>query len=449
MTSYLLNPKNHAAVWRIAWPLMLSNIAVPLLGIVDTAVLGHLDSSRYIGAAAVGGNVFTFLLWAFAFLRVGTTGLSAQQFGAQNLAGSLDTLKQACSLAVIISVAVLVSQSWVFPFSIDLIGGSVEVKEASLIYCETRVWGVPAALIQLALAGWMIGTQQSKALMWVIVSVNITNMLLDIVFVIFLGLDIKGVAIATVFSEYLGLGFSVYLIARYLRPRMPGVLRSKRRNAPVKVFLQVNRDIFIRTCLLLFVFGFFTAQGARQGNDVLAANAILISFLLLIASALDGFANAAEAKAGENTGLSNQMPHSELMTRFHGTNIIAGIWSALFSIVLVFSFGTFGSVFITTLTDLPSVGDIANKYLHWLVLMPAVTFLSFLLDGVFVGTTKTKDMRNIMFVCLFLVFFPIWYLSQSWGNQGLWLSLTAFMLARSVLMMHRYVVISRSGAWFA
>lgn len=196
------------------------------------------------------------------------------------------------------------------------------------------------------------------------------------------------------------------------------------------------------------MFGFFTAQGARQGNDVLAANAILISFLLLIASALDGFANAAEAKAGENTGLSNQIPHSELMTRFHGTNIIAGIWSALFSSVLVFSFGTFGSVFISTLTDLSSVGDIANKYLHWLVLMPAVTFLSFLLDGVFVGTTKTKDMRNIMFVCLFLVFFPIWYLSQSWGNQGLWLSLTAFMLARSVLMMHRYVVISRSGAWF-
>ena len=448
MKQHLFDLQKHQAIWRIAWPLMLSNTAVPLLGIVDTAVLGHLDSSWYIGAVAVGGNIFTFIFWAFGFLRMGTTGLSAQYFGAQDWGKSFGILLQACTLALTIALSILFIQGWIFPFLIELIGGSPEVKAASLLYCQIRVWGAPAALLQFALAGWMIGMQQSKALMWVIVSVNTMNILLDVILVVFFGMDIKGVAIATVFSEYLGLVFSIYLIARYTNRNISEGLLKKISFTARRKFLQVNSDIFIRTCLLLFVFAFFTAQGARQGDDVLAANAILISFLLLIANALDGFANAAETKAGENTGQFNRRPYGELIVDFHGNNLVAGFWSAIFSIVLFFGFLLLGPLFIDTLTSLSAVSVIAKEYLIWLIFMPLLTFLSFLLDGVFIGKTKTKEMRNVMIVCLFFVFIPVWYFSQGFGNHGLWLSLSVFMLVRSILMSQRYISISRSAEWF-
>lgn len=447
MKQHLFDKQKHHAIWHIAWPLMLSNTAVPLLGLVDTAVLGHLEFAWYMGAAAVGGNIFTFIFWAFGFLRMGTTGLTAQSYGAKDRPRSLGILAQGCLAALLISLLIILTQAWLFPVAIELIGGTKEVRAASLLYCQLRVWGAPATLMQFVLAGWLIGTQQAKILMGILLFVNAMNIILDVLLVVVFDLDIRGVALATVVSEYLGLVLSLFFVRRYFVSGQMSFNLRQITFTPLRAFFQVNGDIFIRTCLLIFVFAFFTAQGARQGDEMLAANAVLITFLMLIANSLDGFANAAEAKAGEYTGQFRRQGNA-VLSDFHGSNLVAGFWSVIFAVALLLVFALFGATLIDALTDLPVVARTAKEYLLWLVWMPLITFLSFLFDGVFIGTTKTKEMRNVMFVCLFVVFFPIWYFSQSWGNHGLWLSLTVFMLARSLLMGQRYISMSYRKAWF-
>ena len=447
MKRHLLDRKKHQDIWHIAWPLMISNAAVPVLGLVDTAVLGHLEFAWYMGAAAIGGNIFTFIFWAFGFLRMGTTGLTAQSYGAKDLSRSLGILLQGCSAALLISLLIILSKAWVFPFAIELIGGTNEVSAASLTYCQLRVWGAPATLMQFVISGWLIGTQQAKTLMGILLLVNTMNILLDILLVVVFNLDIRGVALATVISEYLGLLLSLFFVKRYFLSAKQDFDFAQITFTPLSAFFKVNGDIFIRTCLLIFVFAFFTSQGARQGDEVLAANAVLITFLMLIANSLDGFANAAEAKAGEYTGLFKRKGRA-VLTDFHGSNMVAGIWCAIFAVALLLTFALFGKKLIDFLTDLPAVAHVAKEYHSWLVWMPLITFLSFLFDGIFIGTTKTKEMRNVMFICLFVVFFPCWYFSQSWGNHGLWLSLTVFMLARSLLMGQRYYSMSMKKAWF-
>ncbi|MBL4608514.1 MAG: MATE family efflux transporter [Pseudomonadales bacterium] len=448
MKQALFDRQKHRAIWQIAWPLMLSNISVPLLGLVDTAVLGHLNFAWYMGAAAVGGNIFTFVFWAFGFLRMATTGLTAQSYGAKDWPRSLGVLTQGCLAALLISVLIIAAQTGLFPIAIGLIGGTEEVRAASLVYCQYRVWGAPATLLQFVLAGWLIGTQQAKTLMAILLFVNAVNIVLDVLLVMVFELDIRGVALATVLSEYLGLGLSFWFVKKYIAVSGEGFELKQMSFTPLRAFFQVNGDIFIRTCLLIFVFAFFTAQGAKQGDETLAANAVLITFLMLIANSLDGFANAAEAKAGEYVG-QYRSRGARVLADFHGSNLVAGLWSAIFSLALLGAFGLFGAALIDALTDLPAVAHVAKEYLPWLVWMPLITFLSFLFDGIFIGTTKTKEMRDVMFICLFMVFFPTWYFTQNWGNHGLWFSLSMFMLARSILMGYRYFSISSRNIWFA
>jgi MATE family multidrug resistance protein len=447
-TTKNITPKYHRQIWSFAWPMMLANITVPLLGLVDTAVLGHLEHSGYLAGVAIGGNIFTFIFWAFGFLRMGTTGLIAQAYGKQDTSQLLRTLIQSIGLALLIGIVIIANQVWLIPTAITLMDGSQQTQALATAYCNIRIWGAPATLIQYALIGTYIGLQKPKASLVILIIINLLNIIFDVWFVVLLKWNVTGVALATVLAEYIGafisLGYLYYFLYQYFQSTTAS--QSDQRRAlltwPLKAllnrddlsrFFNVNSDIFIRTCCLLFVFAFFTSQGAKQGDVILAANAVLLTFLLLISNTLDGFANAAEAIVGKFMGQMENKKHTskqQLMLFIRA----ALQWCVGFTALLMLIFYLFGPSIITLLTDINDVQETAKKYLTWLILMPALSCLSYLYDGIFVGATQTRSMRNIMIVCLLLIFIPLWMLTQTYGNHGLWFAFSAFMLSRSILM---------------
>ncbi len=423
--------------------MMLSNITVPLLGLVDTAVLGHLAHPGYLAAVAIGSNIFTFVFWAFGFLRMGTTGLVAQSFGSQDQERLLRTSLQAIGLGLIIGAGIIANQFWLIPLAITLMDGSEQVQALASSYCHVRIWGAPATLIQYALIGTFIGLQQPKISMQILIFINVLNIIFDIVFVVVLDLNVVGVALATIIAEYSGVLFSIYSLHRFFyRPTQPTSLPTPTvmftrlwKKSEIIRFFTVNFDIFVRTCCLLFVFAFFTSQGAKQGDIILAANAVLLTFLLLISNTLDGFANAAEALVGELTG----RPRSQKTKIQIAALVRAALWWCIAgTTLLTIIFGGLGAQLIMLLTDITEVKNTAIQYLGWLILMPSLACLSYLYDGVFVGAIRTRAMRNIMITSLLLVFLPCWLLTQNYGNHGLWFALSIFMIARSFLMHLSY-----------
>ena len=318
----------HRQIWALAWPMMLANITVPLLGLVDTAVLGHLEHSGYLAGVAIGSNIFTFVFWAFGFLRMGTTGLIAQAYGKQDPSQLLRTLIQSIGLALFIGIVIIANQTWLIPTAITLMDGSQQTQTLATAYCNIRIWGAPATLIQYALIGTYIGLQKPKASLVILISINLLNIIFDLWFVVLLEWNVIGVALATVLAEYIGVFISLSYLYYYFKHHFQ--VTAKKASNPISRlsiwsletfmnrhdlsrFFNVNGDIFIRTCCLLFVFAFFTSQGAKQGDVILAANAVLLTFLLLISNTLDGFANAAEAKIGEFVGkIENEALHQKI-----------------------------------------------------------------------------------------------------------------------------------------
>ncbi len=432
--------------------MMLANITVPLLGLVDTAVLGHLEHSGYLAGVAIGSNIFTFIFWAFGFLRMGTTGLVAQAYGKQDTSQLLRTLIQSIGLALFIGIVIIVNQVWLIPTAITLMDGSQQTQALATAYCDIRIWGAPATLIQYALIGTYIGLQKPKASLVILIVINLLNIIFDVWFVVLLEWNVAGVALATVLAEYIGvfisLGYLCYFL--YYHSQSPTASKPNQKRTlftwSLKALLNrhdlsrlfsVNGDIFIRTCCLLFVFAFFTSQGAKQGDVILAANAVLLTFLLLISNTLDGFANAAEATVGQFVGQMKNKKHAskqQLMLFVRS----ALQWCVGFTALLMLIFYLFGPSIITLLTNINDVQETAKQYLTWLILMPALSCLSYLYDGIFIGATQTRSMRNIMIVCLFVVFIPLWMLTQTYGNHGLWFAFSAFMLSRSILMWFSY-----------
>ena len=444
LASRLSHRPSHIKMWHIAWPMIISNITVPLLGLVDTGVLGHLDNPVHLGAAAIGANIFVIIFWAFGFLKMSTTGMTAQAFGARDYTRLKQILIQNLLLATLIGAIILILQELIFSTGIKLIGGSTAVQSHAAVYCDIRAWAAPATLVQYTVIGWLIGIQKTRLSLLILVVVNSVNILMDILLVVVVKMDIAGVALATVIAEYAGIALSLMLVLKqFIALPETRKLKTNRLFAghDLKKLFAVNSDLFIRTCSLLFAFAFFTSQGARQGDSILAANAVLLTFLLLISSALDGFANAAEALIGESVG-------ARTIKSFHQDTLIALFWCLLTTLLLMITFSIAGKVIIRTLTDIPSVISTASAYLPWLIWMPLISNLSYLLDGVFIGATKTREMRNIMLLSLFMIFIPFWYATRELGNNGLWLTLSAFMLCRSLGMAWSYYEISKRKAWF-
>ena len=431
----------HTRVWALAWPMILSNISQPLLGLIDTAILGHLGSARYLAAVAVGSSILAFLYWAFGFLRMGTTGLTAQALGRLDTQDVWRILGRSLVLALALGLALTLLAYPLSTLAVALMSPSETVGNLAESYCRIRMLSAPAALASYAVVGWYVGRQNTRVPLLLLVLTNSLNVLLDLLFIVVLGWQSDGAALATVVAEYCGLILAVGLLVRYARQQdlsWRTALISKL--AEYSELLRVNRHLFVRTICLLFSIAFFTAQGARMGEAVVAANAILINLLFLTAFGMDGFAHAVEALVGEAVGAGQQ-------DDFDSAVASCAQWSVV-TAVLFCSVFLFGRDIIPTLfTNVDEILVQIDRYYPWLIALPLLAVASYLLDGIFIGATRTLAMRNSMLLCVLLVYLPSWYLFRGLDNHGLWLAFTLFSGARGITLGYAFFRLRRDRQW--
>jgi MATE family multidrug resistance protein len=421
--------------------MILSNVSVPLLGLVDTGVVGHLDSAVYIGAVAIGGTIFSFLYTGVNFLRMGTTGIAAQRFGAQDNDGLRVSLGQAIIVALLIAATVMILQWPIGQLGMSLLGAEGALRSNSLEYFYIRIWSAPGTLANFVMIGWFLGLQNARVPLLIFLTINLTNIALDLLFVIGLGMKVDGVALASVIAEYSGLSVALFFAARELRGRTGHWPVAKLvRIREYAAFFAINANLFVRTMALMFTIAFVTAQGARMGGLILAANAILQQFQNLTAFGLDGFAHAAEALVGKAIGEKRR----DVLER---SVKLCLKWSLVFAVAFSLFYFLAGPLLINIVTDLPDVRETTLRYLPWMIISPLVAVWSFLYDGVYVGATRAREMRNIMVFSAFAIFLPAWYLLQPLGNDGLWLAFMLFLASRGVGMHFGYRKTVLSRAW--
>ncbi len=418
----------HSRVWRLAAPMILSNLSIPILGIVDTAVMGYLPEPYYIGAVAIAALVFSFIYWGFGFLRMSTTGLVAQAYGRNQCDELGAILGRALLIGCCVSVLILLMQKPIAAMTFYFIDASIDVETNAAAYFFIRVWSAPAVLATYALIGWFLGTQNAYAAMWILLITNIVNLVLDILFVVYFDWAVEGVAWASLIAEYSGVLVGLSLCQKQShRIGMRFSWRDVVKLQALRRMMSINYDIFIRTVCLIFTFAFFTAQGAKKGDIVLAANAVLMNFQTFMAYGLDGFAHAAEALVGGAVGAKDK-------SAFWGAVKVAGFWSIIVAVIFTAIYGLAGQHIIMAMTDLEAVRSAAFEYLPWVIVSPLISVWSFLLDGIFIGATRSVEMRNTMLIATFGFFLPAWYFLDFMGNHGLWFALLIYMAARGVSM---------------
>jgi len=426
--SHRLSAADHRRAWSLAWPMILGGVSGPLLGIVDTAVMGHLDDPMFLGAVAIGAMIFQFLFWGLGFLRMSTTGLTAHAHGEGSGQALYDVLGRAILIAVVLSALLLMLQKPIELLAFSFIDSSPDMIQQAQGYYGIRVWSAPATLINYVIIGWFLGLQRPRIALVIMMSMNAINILLDLYFVVSLGMKSEGVALASMLSEYLALFLGLWFVGKELA-RQQGcwdLVRILQADA-LKKTLSLNHDIFIRTIVLIAAFALFTLQGAKLGVAVLAANAILMNFMHFMAYGLDGFAHAAEALVGEAMGRrSNEALRRSLK--------VTAFWSIIIALLFALSYAVIGRWIIQELTSIESLRLLAEGYLPWLIAMPVVGVWAYWLDGVFIGALRVHQLRNAMLVAFCLVYLPALWLFQGLGNHGLWLALFLFMVARSLLL---------------
>ncbi len=422
------DPYSHRAVRRIALPMIVSSITVPLLGMVDTAVMGHLDDAVYLGSVAAGATIFSVLFMGLNFLRMGTTGITAQAFGAADNDTMRTALGQPVLTALVLAIIIITLQRPLLDAALWLLSPSTEVGGLTRTYFDLRVWSAPASLINFVLIGWLIGMQNARGPLVIMLVTTTTNAVLDLGFVLLLGMTVDGVALATLIAELCGSGVAILFVRQELASR-PGKWNWAGFMAPANYrrLFNVSTSLFLRSMALMFVFAFVTAQGARMGDVILATNALLMNFQLFLSYALDGIAYAAEALVGKAVGSRDRNGLRRAVRRTMQ-------WSLVFAALFCVVYAVAGQIIIAMLTSIDSLKSTAAEFLPWLIISPVISLWSFLYDGVFVGATRTKEMMFIMVGSTALIFLPTWFATNSLGNHGLWLAFTAFMLARGIGM---------------
>ena len=431
----------HHRVWALAAPMILSNLSVPLVALVDSAVIGHLPHAHQLASVAVGGSLYTLLVWVMGFLRMGTTGFAAQATGREDGGALRQILLQGLLLSVGFALLLCLIALPLEGFALRLMQPSAELNDLTRDYFHTRLFGLPAALASYALIGWFLGTQNARAPLAILLTTNLMNVTLDLWFVLGLEWGVAGAARASVIAEWSGVLVGLALTRGTLR-RHPGRLDTQalRRWLNWRPLMAVNRDIFIRSLALQLVFFLVTVQGTRMGDATVAANALLLNGLLLTSHALDGLAHAVEALSGHAIGAGNRDELRRTLT-------VAGGWSLLASL----GFGTFflfgGDLFIGMQTDIAEVRELALEHLPYLAALPMVAVWSYLLDGLFIGATRAREMRDGMLLALALAL-PLGWLLQGMGNHGLWLAFLSFMALRGICMGLIARSLQRQEAWF-
>ena len=417
--------------WQLAWPIILSNSSIPLVGAMDTAVMGHLPDAAYIGAVALGANLFSIIYWGFGFLRMGTTGFVAQALGAADGAEVRAALLRALLIAATLALGLWILQAPVAAAAFWFVEGSERVETLTRTYYDWRIWSAPAVFANYAVLGTLIGLQRTRSVLVLQLLLNGTNVALDLLFVTVLGMGIEGVALASVIAEYTAVGAGLWLAARHLRI-LPGRERfvTLLEPAALRALFAVNGNIFVRTLCLVLSFFYFTAEGARIGETTVAANAILMQLQFFLAYGLDGFAHAAEGLVGAAWGARDR---GHFRAAIRSTTVCALAVALAYTAV----YGVLGPVFIGWMTDLETVRAAAATYLPWMIAAPIVSVWSFQLDGIFIGTTRTVEMRNGMLIAAGAFWAAVEVLVPLLGNHGLWLALMLFLGLRAITL----------GAW--
>jgi MATE family multidrug resistance protein len=425
-------------VWRLAGPIMIANLSTPLLGAVDTAVVGHLPEPTYIGGVALGSMIFSFLFWGFGFLRMGTTGFAAQAFGSGDGMELRATLARPLLLALGLGVVLILLRTPIEWAALTLVEASEEVEGLAAAYTAIRIWSAPAALVNYALLGWLLGTQRARAALGLQIALNGINIVLDLIFVVGFGWGVEGVAAASVLAEVLAAIGGLILVRRALGASEGAWTwaRIVRRDRLIAL-MKVNADILIRTLALVTAFAYFTARGAAMGDVTLAANAILMQLQTFMAYGLDGFSHAAEILAGGALGARDRKAFRQAVR-------VSGAWALAMALLLAVLLWLLGPFLVGLFTNLGEVRAAAVDYLPWLVVSPIISVWGFLLDGIFIGTTRTAEMRNGMMISLATFLLGCWLLIPALGNHGLWLALMIFMIARALTLGLFYPRLERS-----
>ena len=439
----IFSPCIHKKIFAIALPMMLSNISVPLLGVVDTAVIGHLPQSYYLAGVAVGSMVITLTFWVMVFLRMSTTGLVAQAVGDDNKQQIIRLLLQSVFVALIMACLILLVQKPLSYIVFSFVEGSQKSLYYAKMYFDIRIWSAPAALINMVLLGWLLGMQNAKIPMILLIITNVINILLDILFVVVLKWNVAGVAFASLCGDYTAMFFGIYIVYKMVQPfyergSIKKLFKQVINPETLKPFLMLNGDIFIRTLCLQISFAFMMIQGTKLGVNIVSANVVLMNFLMLIAFSMDGLAYAAEALVGKSIGERNlnKLTINVKVTLF---------WATIFSLAQFAIFYVWGDNIIAQITSIRAVQVEARRYLPWLILIPVTSMLGFVFDGVFIGMTRTKEMRNSMFFSLCAIYFPVYSLFSGFGNHGLWIAMNAFMLARGISLLWIYFRLNKNN----
>lgn len=416
----------HKSVLALAWPMILSNISVPLVGLVDTAVLGHLSSPVYLSAVAVGASVLAIIFWAMGFLRMGTTSLVARASGRKDEDTAEALLVRSALLAMLLGAVLIAVREPLLALALHWMQPSAAAAPLAQSYCQIRILSAPLVLTTMVILGWFIGRQNTRIPLLVMVTTNVVNLLLDLLLVWGMGLNSDGAAFASLGADSTGFILAVYLVLR----EKPALLKLVARYASLRLsdyqaLLSINRHLFVRTLCLLSTIAFFTAQGARMGDTILAANAIIFQLLMLTSYSLDGIAHASEALVGNAVG-ENNAPRTRALI------FTTGFWSVLIAAAMSVLFAVGDQWLMGLFTSIEAVLQTLTTYYIWAILLPLISVWGFWLDGVFIGAGRTKTMQNVMLGCCVGVFFPVWWLFQPWHNHGLWVAFTAFSLARGV-----------------
>ncbi len=431
----------HRRVWALAAPMIASNVTVPLVTMVDTAVAGHLPHARQLAAVAVGGAVFTMLAWVFGFLRMGTTGFSAQANGRADGTGLRNVFWQSVGLALVLAVPALVLTWLLLPWILGFMHASADLRTLAFAYLHIRLVALPVVLVNYTVTGWLLGVENARAAFTMLVVTNVVNIALNLLLVPVFHLGVPGIAIASVGGALAGMLYGLARVHRELalRPGAPD-WEALRHRASWRRLLAVNRDIFLRSLALQGVFFSVTLLGTRLGTDVVAANAVLMNGLMVVSYALDGLANAVEAMSGHAIGAHDG-------TALRRVLVVSGGWSALASLVFAAFFNWGGALFVDIQTSIANVREVAYASLPWLTVLPLVAVWSFFLDGLFVGATRGREMRDSMLGAAAGFALLAWWLLPAFGNQGLWAAFLGFMALRTAIMAAVTHVLSRRHAW--
>jgi len=430
-------------ILHLAIPNIIANITIPLLGMVDMSLMGHLGSEVYIGAVALGTTIFNFIYWGFNFLRVSTSGFTAQAYGRKDSEEQASLLFRSVIIALLTGLLIIILQKPIIWLCFLFIHGSTEVEALARSYFSIRIWAAPATLGLYAVSGWLLGMQNARYPMIIAILVNVFNIVISVLFILVFHMKSDGAALGTSCAQYLGITTAVVLLLKKYKNLLPAFnLKQVANLQKLGLFFKVNGDIFIRTFCVILVFTFFTSKSASTNNSILAVNSMLLQFLFLFSFFIDGFAFAGEALTGKYIGRNDyESLKKTIRLLFLWGAALALSYSAIYLL---------GNKFILRiLTNNTDLIKQSTTYLGWVILIPVVSFASFIWDGIYIGATASKAMRNTMLAATLLVFAPAYYfLNKTIGNHALWLAMSLFMLSRGLFqtLIYRKNILIRTNS---